>query len=332
MTYQPTRPDTNPTRVVGAVNPTRPTGVHPDLRVPTSKPTGVHPDITGTKTAPGVGGTQEQADAYATLKGLLDQYGLGSLADWAWQQLLNNHSPDQIMLEMYNTPEFKQRFPAIEARQKAGLPPISPAEYIAYESAAGQIMRAAGFPPGFYDHPDDFTNYIAGNVSIAEVSQRASVYQQAAYSVPAETRATLRDLYGVDEGGLAAFFADPNRALPLLQQQFTASQIGGEAQLQHFGPLSRSEAERLASMGVTDQQAAAGFGQVAHAQELFQVLPGEATGAPGRDAALGVVAGDQSAVDAVQRQADRRKAQFQGGGQFAEGQRGVSGLGSARTN
>lgn len=286
----------------------------------------------GTPTTPATGGTPSQNDAFATLKGFLDQYGLGSLADWAWAQLLSNHSPNQILLDLPNQQAYKDRFPAIAERQKQGLPAISPAEYIAYESAAAQIYRAAGFPPGFYDHPDDFTTLIAGNVSISEVSQRASLYQQAAYQVPAETRQALRDYFGVDEGGIAAFFADEGRALPILQQKFEAAKIGGEAATQHFGALSQSEAERLASLGVTSAQAAQGFGTVVHAQELFQQLPGEAGGGPGRDTALGVVAGDASATTAMNQQADKRKAAFAGSGRFAQSQTGTTGLGSANTN
>lgn len=293
----------------------------PNYRTPGQRPPAQTPGV----------GTDAQNDAFATLKSLLDQYGLGSLADWAWQQLLENHSPNQILLDLYNQPEFKARFPGIEERQKKGLPPISPGEYIAYENAAGQIMRAAGFPPGFYDHPDDFTSFISNNVSVAEVSQRASLYQQAAYQAPPEVRQQLRDLYGITEGHIAAYLADPDRALPLIQQQYQAATIGGEATLQHFGPLSQSEAERLAALGVTDQQAAQGFGQVAHAAELFQSLPGEQD-APGRKTALGVVAGDQAAIDEVTRQGEKRKAQFQSGGSFATGKNGFSGLGSASTN
>lgn len=286
---------------------------------------------TGTTGAPG-SGTPDQNDAFALLMSTLNQYGLGSLADWAWSQLLNNRSANEILLDMYNQPAFKQRFPAIAARQAAGLPPLSPGEYIAYEDQARQMMRAAGFPPGFYDQSNDFTQFLTDDVSLSELSQRVSLYTQAAYQVPLETRQMLKNYYGIDEGGLAAYFADPNVALPVLQQQEQAATIGGDASRQHFDNLTRSEAERLASLGVTDQQAQQGFGQVYNARELFQQLPGEAGGQPTRADALGFVAGDAASQQALDVQARRRKAQFQTGGGFAQTQTGPSGLGSANTN
>lgn len=279
------------------------------------------------------GGTSDQQNAFAMLSAAIAQYGLpSSLAQWAWNELLNNRPASQILLDMYQQPAFQQRFPAIAMRQKAGLPAISPAEYVSYENTALQMFRAAGFPPSFYDSPSDFTNLIAADVSPAELSQRVSLYQQAAYQVPTEVRQQLKTLYGIDEGGIAAYFADPSKALPLLQQQFTAAQDAGEANVQQFGQLTRAEAERLAALGVTDQQALSGFGQVYKDQQLFQQLPGEAPGTPGRADALGLVAGQAAAQQAVETQALRRRAPFQAGGGFTQTQTGVVGLGSATTN
>jgi hypothetical protein len=276
-------------------------------------------------------GEVEQQGALDIIRTFLHQYGLDSLADWAWDEIRLGKSPSQVQLDLRQRPEFKQRFPAIDERQKAGLPPISPEAYVQYEENAAQIMRAAGFPPSFYDQPEDFHNWVAKDVSISEVSQRAQVYQQAAYNSPFETRQQLKNLYGVDEGGIAAYFADPNRALPILQQQFASAQIAGEAQRQGFGQLGVGEAQRLAKLGISDTQAAQGFGQVAGMKELFQTLPGESQVAPGRQDALGLVAGDAQSQQAVDMQARRRKAAFTGGGGYASGQAGVTGLGSANS-
>lgn len=277
-------------------------------------------------------GTPDQNDAYATLKSTLDLYGLGSLADWAWGEIIAGKPDSQILLDLQQTAEFKQRFPAIDQRLKAGLPALSPAEYIAYENQARQMFRAAGFPPSFYDQTDDFTKYLVDDVSVAELAQRTQLYVDAAFNVPAEDRAALKNLYGIDEGGIAAYFADPDRALPLLQQQSRAAGEYGAAARQHFGPLTAAEAERLASLGLSPDQAAQGFGQVYHAAELFKQLPGENPNGLDRQTALGVVTGDQASIEALQRQADRRKAQFEGGGDFATGKTGYSGLGSAATS
>ena len=273
----------------------------------------------------------EQAGALDVMKYMLTRYGLESLTDWAWQMIQQGASPEQVQIQLYDRPEFKARFPAIEERRLKGLPPISADEYIAYEDQARQVMRAAGFPSTFYDQPEDFHKAIANDESIQEMNQRATLYTQAAYEAPAEARNQLRQLYGIDEGHIAAYFADPERALPLIQQKFAASQIAGQAQRQQFGQLSTGEAERLASLGVNEQQAAQGFAQVQQMGELFHKLPGESQTTPDRAAALGLVGGDATAQQAIDLQARRRKAQFQGGGGYAQSQRGTSGLGSAAT-
>lgn len=268
-------------------------------------------------------------NAFASLKDLLDRYGLGSLTNWAWDQLVTGKTDVEISLSLADQPAFKQRFPAIDQMRAKGLPVISPAEYIAYETQARQLFRAAGFPPDFFDSPDDFTTYIANGKSLAELSQQAALYQKAAYDVPAETRQWFKDTYGVDEGHLAAYFATPEADVPKLVAKFETAQIGGQAQRQQFGQLSQAEAERLRALGVNDQTAASGFATIKQADELFHQLPGEANTAPGRQEALGLVSGDAGAQQAVDLAARRRKAPFSGGGGYATTQQGATGLGSA---
>lgn len=276
-------------------------------------------------------GTDAQNDAYATLRATLAIYGLESLADWAWRELLAGKPTTQILLDLQQTDAFKARFPAIDLLLKSGQNPLTPGEYIAYENQARQMFRAAGFPPSMFDSPDDFTKYIANGVSVAELSQRAQLYVDAAYNMDAETRNALRNYYNVNEGDIAAYFADPDRALPVLQQQAKAAAVAGAGTRQHFS-LSPAEAERLASMGISPDQAAQGFGQVFHYGELFQQLPGEAASGLDRQTQLGIVAGDQAAIDSLERQADKRKAQFQSGGGYSQSKTGFGGLGSAATN
>ena len=273
----------------------------------------------------------EQQNALDIVKTFLARYGLGTLSDWAWTQIQQGSSPEAVQLLLYDRPEFKARFPAIEARRQKGLAPITPDEYVAYEQQREQIMRAAGFPPGFYDGHDDVTADLIADKSINELQQTAQLYQAAAYQAPVEVRNQLKTLYGIDEGHLAAYFADPSKALPILQQRFASATIAGHAERQSFGQLTLTEAERLAQEGVTDQKAAEGFAQVNQMHELFGALPGESETAPGRKEALGLVSGQADALTAVDQQARRRKAQFQRGGQYVQSQTGTTGLSSANT-
>ncbi|NIR37990.1 MAG: hypothetical protein GWO22_19015, partial [Actinobacteria bacterium] len=82
----------------------------------------------------------------------LERYGLGSLAGWLSQRLIENASQDELLLELYDRPEFKAAYPEIEARRQLAeqrgmtMVPISPDDVLDYRSAAGALMRSYGLP------------------------------------------------------------------------------------------------------------------------------------------------------------------------------------------
>lgn len=268
-----------------------------------------------------------QRDARARMQEVLGQYGLDSLADWAWQQILQGRSDAEILQDIRNTPEFKTRFPAIEERTKRGLAPISPGEYVAYERQARQVMRAAGLPESFYDGHDDFQNFLSGDVSISELNDRIQLGRQAAFEAPAEVRAALLRDYGVSEGGLVAYFLDPDRAQPILEKQYRAAQIGGAGTRTGFG-ATRQESERLADLGVTADQAQQGFGVLGQSRELFTPID-RTEQAISREEQLGAAfEGNSAAKRRIERRRRQRQAVFEAGGSYAATQGGVAGLDS----
>lgn len=267
-----------------------------------------------------------QNDARARILSVLAEYGLESLADFVWQQILAGKSDAEVLQDIRNTQQFKDRFPAIEARTKAGLAPISPGEYVAYERQARQIMRASGLPENFYDSKDDFTRFLVGDVSISELNDRVQLGKQAAFEAPAEVREMLVRDYGMTEGDLTAFFLDEKAALPLLEKKYRAAQIGGAGVRTGFGS-TRVENERLADLGITAGQAEQGFGVLSDSQELFGALDrGEDT--ISRTEQIGAaLEGNSAARRRIEQRRRRRQSQFESGGSFASGQTGVSGLG-----
>src|SRR5436190_18401227 len=109
------------------------------------------PQVPAPAAAPAPSGSKKQQDAYADLVNILGDYGLASLAPWAWNEIIQGASETQVLLDMRQTPEFKAAFPEIAMREKAGLPAISPGEIVSYRNSAIQLMRAAGLPKGFWD-------------------------------------------------------------------------------------------------------------------------------------------------------------------------------------
>jgi hypothetical protein len=271
-----------------------------------------------------------QRDARARIGSVLAEYGLESMADWVWQQILDGKSDTEVLQDLRNTPEFKKRFPAIEERRAKGLNAISPGEYVAYERQARQLFRAAGLPGGFYDSNDDFTRYIAGDMSLAELNDRIGLARRASFEVDPEVRATLSRDYGISDGDLTAWFLDDKVAQPLLEKRFAAGEIGAAAVRSGFGRTSRGENESLAGLGINPEQAQEGFGTLAGLRELTVGLPGQREAAISRDEQIGAAfRSDAKARAKIETRRSQRQATFRGGGGFASDRDGMSGLGQA---
>lgn len=275
-----------------------------------------------------VGLTPEQSSAKAIINRALSEFGLGALGEWAWSTYLNLGNVDQVMLDLRQRPEYTQRFAGMKALADKGRA-ISEAQYIDLERTYAQLYRAAGLPASFYDQPEDFASLIGGEVAPTELRDRLQMASTAAFSAPQEVRDELSRLYGVDQGALTAYYLDPSRALPLLQQQFAAGTMASASRRAGYGALSREEAERLASLGLSEDAAARGFGELARSSELFGPLPGSGEQGIDRGTQLGVLEGNAAAIARLNKRAEERRAAFGGGGGFASDRAGVSGLASA---
>jgi hypothetical protein len=210
-------------------------------------------------------------DAFASLSALFNQYGLGSLAGKIYEMAKQGLGADVITLELQNTSEYKERFAANETRRKAGLPVLSPAEYLETESAYRQILNAAGLPKGFYDSPTDFRNWIAGDVSPTEVKGRVDLAVGNTMQANTYSTQALKQLYGVDSSYITAYFLDDKKALPLLQKQSQVAAFGGEA-LRRGLELNPQNLEDFVTQGLSQSQVSQGFQAVAEALPNIQAI------------------------------------------------------------
>jgi len=268
--------------------------------------------------------------AKAVIARTMAEFGLESLGEWAWQKFLDGVPIEQIFLDMRDRPEYQARFPAIRELADKGRA-MTEAEYIAYEKQATGFMRAAGLPEGFYDEPDDFAAFLRNEVSVNELQQRVQMAQSAVFASPPEVRDELERLYGVGQGALTAYFLDPDRAAPLIERQWSASQIAAQSRRAAFGQLAIPEAERLADLGVDAARAEQGFAQLAHDRELFGSLD-RSEAEISRAAQLGATfESDAEAMTAIENRRRKRQAAFEDGGGFAGSGEGLSGVGATRT-
>jgi hypothetical protein len=274
-------------------------------------------------------------DAKAIIKTMLDRYKLGDLTDQVWGLISNDTLPANAGIDMIgdalrDTKTYQDRFPANAARLKAGLPELTVSEYVGLERGYADAMRGSGLPAGFYDDPTDFEKFIAGNTSVAEVQSRVNEGFKAVSESNPEVIKQMKELYGVDNAGLAAYFLDPARATPLLVKQARSAQIAAEAARQAGIKLTAGEAEALTAEGITQQQAQQGFSAVQEQKQLMGPNLGE-EGTISQQELIGSTFGtDAAAKQRVETRARRRRAAFEQGGGFATGQQGMAGLGEAQ--
>lgn len=264
----------------------------------------------------------------------LAQYGLGQLGSWAWSRYQalggGTDAMNIIQLEVTQTPEFKARFPAIDARAKAGLSPISPADYVNYEQGLNQMMHQYGLP--FGANTSQFNGYVTklltGDVSLTEAQARVAQGYAQVEAAPQSVRDAFSAYFGVKgDAAIASLYLDPNEALPQLEQMQQAATLGGTGV--NFGVnLSKSQAMDLAQH-VTTGDGAQQFATVDQMKSLYDANVGEKgdlTQQTGIAAAFGE---SGQAQDELTRRLQERTAGTAGGGGAASSTAGLIGAGSA---
>jgi hypothetical protein len=271
----------------------------------------------------------------ALVEAFLAGYGLPvSLVNWAWDLYTGKtdgrpHSLPEIALLLPATKEFMDRFPAYADVIKFN-PQFTAADYIQYELDVRQMIGLYRLPAGMYDDAEGIASLLRNNVSGQEFELRIGLAANAAYNAPQDVRDAAAEL-GVSLGDLVGYYADPDKALPLLQRQWAQAQVMGAARTQRVG-VAAEQAERLALQGVEYGAALEGFGRVYAARDLSADLIGEGEEGIDTPDLIGAQFGEAVQADRARNIAARRAASYQGqqGGAVASGT-GVSGAGSAST-
>lgn len=250
-------------------------------------------------------------DAYAAILNTLQAFNLEGLAPTVLGFLQEGYSQDTISVLLPETPEYKQRFAGNEARKRAGLPVLSPAEYLSVENAYRDILSANGLPRGFYDSPEDFRKWIEADVSPTEVQSRVDVAKSLVYSADPESLDSFSEWYTA--GDMIAYALDTAVAAPLLEKQYLAAVAGGSA-TRNNGQLTQDQAEEVAGSGASELQIRQGVGASVEVARVGRTL-GAIHGIDyGLDDALDEAFG-QSAVAETKRKklASAERAAFGGG-------------------
>lgn len=249
-------------------------------------------------------------DAYAAIVNTLKAYGLESLASTVLGYIKNGYSSDTISVLLPETPEYKQRFKANDERKAAGLPVLSPSEYLSVEDSYRQVMSAAGLPAGFYDQPSDFTKWIAGDVSPTEVQQRVQVAADMVNNIDPTVKDYMRQWYTT--GDMVAYALDRERSTTILDRQWRAAQAGGIAAEQGL-TMGKTLAEQVSATGADSSSLRQGLSDAAQLAKENSLLSGIYGGKYNDASAIAeVFLNDQGAASQRRGLASQERAQFGG--------------------
>lgn len=265
---------------------------------------------------------EDRRSASQIIEDTLRLYGLESLSDFVNDMVFDEDILDQNILvgRIRETEQYRERFSGNVARRRAGLNTLSEAEYLSQENRYRALFRNSGLPAQMFTDKEITDQLISNDVSPEEVAGRVqSAYQAVADADPVVLQ-EMRRLYNIDDGGLAAYFLDPERSRPVLETQARAAQIAGAAAQSGMG-IGVGTAEELARQGVTQQQAQSGFQAIETGQEIFGLTAQEMQAgeeAFGQEEQISAVFGTSAgAQQRLRQRARRRQAQFEGGGRFA---------------
>jgi hypothetical protein len=210
----------------------------------------------------------ERQSAYDLLYSQFKQYGLEALVEPLKGLVISGASPAEFTIKLRDTDAYKKRFAANAARIQKGLTAISEAEYLGLEDQYQNIMRNYGLPEQYYKRGDmgtqeGFNQFIANDVSAAELEDRIMTAQNRVMNANPEVIASLKAFYpDINNGDILAYTLDPTKGLDSIKRKVTAAEIGGGAMQAGLG-ISGARAEELTAAGITKQQAQQGFQTVA---------------------------------------------------------------------
>jgi len=212
----------------------------------------------------------ERKSAFDLLREEFTRYGLQDLVGDTQALAIEGVSPAEFTLRLRQTPTYVARFSANADRIKAGYRSLSEAEYVTLEDQYQRTMRQYGLPESFYKtgtagRQPELEKFLAGDVSPAELEDRIQLGVNRVQNASPEVLSTLQQFYpGVNKSNLLAYMLDPKKALPDIQRQVQAAEIGGAARMAGGGLTTNlADAQYLASFGVDQAQARAGYQQIA---------------------------------------------------------------------
>jgi|688.fasta_scaffold26087_1 uncharacterized protein YbjQ (UPF0145 family) len=275
------------TKIVPEDTVTTTAGISPDIQIILDQQAAEIAELKAQRSAASTAATAEKRQsAYDFIRTRAEELGIGvGIADRIIDLVANQgYSTRAIDIEIQTTPEYKARFAGIEKYKKNFAADIavgkkaaqpSPADYIAYEKQAQNVLNRFGLAS--LANQETYADLIGGDVSILEVTERITdVYDriQNADDVLKTQLSSYFPTYGTSDFARALLTGKtPQDMASQLKRRLTAAEISSEAS--RAGLATNAErAEQLQSMGVSRTLARAGFSKIAEQQPLLEKLGG----------------------------------------------------------
>jgi len=268
-------------------------------------------------------------NAFALLKDVFTQYGLGDLSDTIETLMKEGYEPEEATLALKTNPNFNKayiaRFRGNELRRSAGLNVLSEAEYLALEDDYTKTLKSYGLESYFgvdkATKQSAIADVIGADVSAIEFTDRVSTAVDRVKMADPATKSAFQQFYGIGEADLVKYFLDPKKALVNLKEKATAAEIGGAAIGQGLAATATT-AEDLARFGITRQAAQVGYetiaGELPTATKLGQIYDEEGITYGQTEAEQATFKGLASAKRKKEQLVEREKAAFQGSSGVAQ--------------
>jgi len=260
---------------------------------------------------------EKRQSAYQTLKDEFTKYGLGDdkFLSQVKNLILTGTPSSEATLKLRGTQEYAERFAGNQERRNAGKNVYDEATYLSLENQYRETFGAYGLNNLLGDTKTaqaKLAQYIGQDKSPLEIKKRV---QMAVEQVQNRTdvRLMFAEYYPqITDKDLVSYFLEPKDTLASLESKVSIASIGSTAMRQGLvADIGTSQA--LSEMGVTEDQAAAGYKNVAavlpDAQKLSALEGGKYTQSEAEGAYLKNMASEQRKLAKL---AEREQARFTG--------------------
>ena len=227
-------------------------------------------------------------DAFASMRMILESYGLADMADTISRMMSMGLSANEALVKLkydktidtvtgkpWNS-AYTIRFSGNEKRIANGLNALSEAEYISNENAYAETLRAYGLNNMLSAdrkvNQAKFAGYMANDISSTEFNDRISTVMDKVVNADPTVMAQFKKYYGgITNNDLVTYFLTDGETLPILKQKAAAAGIGAEGSKQGFN-TDATRAMEFSRAGLTIAQARTGYGEIGEALPLTSKL------------------------------------------------------------